>query len=78
MSRTVVPGSGPRRSRAHTAVRLISAARTVYAGQAQRDEETIFCARTDVAKCLIVEVEWILPSRRREHPQNQFSVPSTR
>ena len=55
MSRTVVTGSRPRLSREHPAVRLISAARTLYAGRTQYDEETILCVReTDVAKCMIV------------------------
>ena len=46
----------------HPAVRLISAARTLYAGRTQHDEETILCAReTDIAKCMIVEVEWCIP-----------------
>ena len=62
MSRTVVPGSRPRLSRVHPAVRLISAARTLYAGRTQYDEETILCVReTDVAKCMIIEVEWYTP-----------------
>ena len=62
MSRTVMPGSRPRLSRVHPAVRLIAAARTLYAGRAQYDEKTILCAReTDVAKCMIVEVEWYIP-----------------
>jgi len=59
MSRTVMPGSRPRLSRVHPAVRLISAARTLHAGRAQYDEETKLCApETDVAKCMIVEAEW--------------------
>jgi hypothetical protein len=46
----------------HPAVRLISAARTPYAGRAQHDKETMLCAReTDVAKCMIVEVERYTP-----------------
>src|SRR5215510_8464090 len=62
MSRTVVPGSRPRLSRVHPAVPLISAAHTLYAGRARHDEETILGAgETDVAKSMIVEVEWYTP-----------------
>ena len=69
MSRTVMPGSRPRLSRVHPAVRLISAARTLYAGRAQHDEGTIFCAReTDVAKCMIVEIEWYTPPTAARAP----------
>ena len=62
MSRTVMPASHPRLSRVHPAVRSSPPPAPFNAGRAQHDEKTIFCAReTDVAKCMIVEVEWYTP-----------------
>ena len=62
MSRTVMPASHPRLSRVHPAVRSFPPPAPFNAGRAQHDEKTIFCAReTDIAKCMIVEVEWCIP-----------------